>query len=86
MLPIEDSELEFDRFAPFVGETGSSRGRGENVGVPEAVGVEALWSFEGVVGWYVGVEGRIVEEGEEGDSGRRKGEARGELKERVERL
>ena len=58
------------------------------------VGVRALcWSLEGdwrgvcaFVGEGVGVGGRIVFEGEAGDSGRRKGEVRGEPKERGEGL
>lgn len=51
------------------------------------------WSLEGdcrgvctFVGDGVGVVGRTVFEGEAGDSGRRKGEVRGEPKERGEGL
>lgn len=68
------------------------------------VGVEASWSLEGeglrgsgvLVGDSVGVVGRIVAEGDDGDSGRRncvagdsgrrKGEVRGEPNERGEGL
>ena len=43
-----------------------------------------MWTF---VGEVVGVEGRIiVADGEAGDSGRRKGDVRGEPKERGEGL
>ena len=52
-------------------------------------GAEASLSFEGVVGFVdacVGVVGRIVVDGEDGDSGRRKGEARGEPKDSGEGL
>jgi len=58
------------------------------------VGVRELcWSLEGdgrgvctFVGEGVGVVGRTVFEGEEGDSGRRKGEVRGEPKDKGEGL
>ena len=58
------------------------------------VGVVTFCSFEGdwrgvwgFVGEVVGVVGRIVVDGEgEGDSGRRKGEVRGEPKDRGEGL
>lgn len=61
------------------------------VGDSVATGEVASRSFEGVVGRVdrcVGVVGRIVDEGEDaaGDSGRRKGEVRGELNERGEGL
>ena len=83
-----------------MGDTGCSRSRGTREGVrPRGVqnpsfevGVPEFWSFDGEV-WgtlgvelaFVGVVGRIVE-GEAGDSGRRKGEVRGEPKERGEGL
>ena len=84
-----------------VGEVGASRSRGAREGVrPRGVqkpsfevGVVAFWSFEGDVWGTLGVElalvgvvGRIVVEGEAGDSGRRKGEVRGEPNERGEGL
>ncbi len=63
--------------------------RPRGVQVPSLlVGVLLLWSFDGegigvcaFVGEVVGVVARIVLDGEAGDSGRRKGEERGDPKE-----
>ena len=67
-----------------MGDGGSSLARGEKV--CSIVGVEALASLEGVDGrfvWKVGVVARTVA-GVDGDSGRRKGDARPELKDIVD--
>lgn len=77
-----------------VGDIWVSRSRGVREGVrPRGVQglvsevgvVVVFWSLEGEVSG-VGVVGRMVGEGDEGDSGRRKGEVRGEPKERGEGL
>lgn len=84
-----------------VGDTGWSRSRGVREDVSSRgvqnpsfeAGVLAFWSFDGEVCGtlgvelaFVGVVGRIVVDGEAGDSGRRNGEVRGEPNERGEGL
>lgn len=94
-------ELEPGRgeFAPRVGDVGGSRWDGTDAtrprGVQVSVSVVGLFewlSFEGegvpicFVGDVVGVVDCRRGDGDEGDSGRRKGEARGELNESGEGL
>ena len=94
--------VDLSLFAPRVGDAGGSRWvtdgvRPRGVQVPSSlavvVGVLLFWSFKGdwtgvcaLMGDVVGVVARTVVVGEAGDSGRRKGEERGDPKERGEGL